>query len=69
MSTTVAPALDCTLSVNEIVARHPATVAVFSAFGVDTCCGGKHSVEEVVRRHGLDATKLCGALTEAMQAA
>lgn len=60
--------LDCTRTVNDIVAEHPATVAVFTAFGVDTCCGGKHSVEEVVRRHGIDAPTLCEALSEAVRA-
>lgn len=66
---TPAPVLDCTQTVNEITLRHPATLAVFSAFGVDTCCGGKHPVEEVVRRHGLDGQALCAALSAAIAAA
>lgn len=68
MSTT-ANQLDCSLTVNEIVARHPGTVAVFTAWGVDTCCGGKHSVDEVVRRHALDGHALCQALEAAIRAA
>jgi iron-sulfur cluster repair protein YtfE (RIC family) len=28
-------------TVNEVLARHPATLPVFNAFGVDTCCGGE----------------------------
>jgi iron-sulfur cluster repair protein YtfE (RIC family) len=63
--TTAAPALDCTQSVNAIVAAHPATLAVFTAWGIDTCCGGEHAVQEVVRRHGLDGTALCAALSAA----
>ena len=66
MSTTTT--LDCTQSVNDIVARHPETLPVFKEWGIDTCCGGKHSVEEVVRRHDLDRTALCGALNAAITA-
>lgn len=57
--------IDCTLTVNEIVARHPAALAVFNAWGIDTCCGGGKSVEEVVRRHALDGAALCRALEDA----
>ena len=64
---TIAPAIDCTRTVNDVVARHPETLAVFTAWGVDTCCGGKHPVEEVVRRHGLDGKALCEALGAAIQ--
>lgn len=60
-------ALDCTQTVNDIVAAHPATLAVFKAWGIDTCCGGQHAVEEVVRRHTLNGPALCAALSAAVQ--
>ena len=66
MGTTVT-ALDCTQRVNAIVAAHPSTLAVFNAWGIDTCCGGEHAVEEVVRRHHLDGPALCAALTAAAE--
>ena len=65
---TAATTLDCTQTVNEIVARHPETLPVFSSWGIDTCCGGQHSVEEVVRRHRLDGQALCDALAVAIGA-
>ena len=65
---TAATALDCTQTVNEIIARFPDTLPVFSAWGIDTCCGGHHPVEEVVRRHQLDGQALCDALTLAIAA-
>ena len=65
---TAATTLDCARTVNEIVARFPETLPVFSAWGIDTCCGGQHSVEEVVRRHRLDGQALCEALTGAIAA-
>ena len=64
---TVANALDCTQTVNAIVTAHPATLAVFDAWGIDRCCGGQHAVEEVVRRHGLDGAALCAELSAAVE--
>ena len=59
--------IDCTQSVNAIVTAHPATLSVFNAWGIDTCCGGQHAVEEVVRRHELDGPALCTALMAAAE--
>ena len=67
MSTMASP-IDCTQSVNEIVRRHPETLAVIEQWGIDTCCGGAHAVEEVVRRHGLDGKLLCDALQSVIRA-
>lgn len=63
-STTVQQ-IDCSRSVNDVMAYYPSTLHVFNRFGVDTCCGGTLSVEEAVRANGLDATTLCAALREA----
>jgi hypothetical protein len=38
-TTARAPRIDPAWTVNEVVRRHPATVAVFNAFGLDACCG------------------------------
>lgn len=56
------PDLDCSLSINAIIARHPSTLPVFSQFGLDTCCGGARSVAEAARAADIDADVLCGAL-------
>jgi iron-sulfur cluster repair protein YtfE (RIC family) len=69
MTTTTTAQLDCRLSVNEIIARHPATAATFNAHGIDTCCGGAASVEDAARDAGVDPTKLCGELLEAIDGA
>lgn len=58
--------LDSTLTINEIVALHPQTIAVFNRFGLDTCCGGGVRVAEAARRHGLDLDALESALHEAL---
>jgi regulator of cell morphogenesis and NO signaling len=69
MPTPAITTIDCTETVNAIVAQHPATLRVFDAFGIDTCCGGAKSVEEVVQRHGIHAATLCAALVEAIDGA
>ena len=60
--------LDCTMTVHELVKRHPATQAVFQRYGVDTCCGGAVSVEAAARRDGIDAVRLCTELRAAAAA-
>lgn len=59
-------ALDCTMTVAEILHSHPATAEVFTRFGLDTCCGGVLTVEEAAHRHALDSVALCAALRAAI---
>ena len=61
--------LDQSLTINEIVARYPETIAVFNRFGMDTCCGGGVPVEEAARRDGLDLDQILAALRDAMEQA
>ncbi len=56
--------LDPNLTINEIVARFPETIAVFNRFGLDTCCGGGVRVDEAVRRDGLDVAEVTAALRD-----
>ena len=67
MTTTPTTQLDCRLSVNAVIAQHPATTATFNAHGIDTCCGGAKSVEDAAREAGVDPTALCGELLEAIE--
>lgn len=57
-----------TRTVNELMTEHPATIAVFNRFGIDMCCGGGVSVDDAVRRDGLDRDAVCLALRDAMKA-
>lgn len=54
--------LDLSLTINEIVARHPETIPVFNRFGMDTCCGGGVTVEEAAQRDGIDAAAVVSEL-------
>jgi hypothetical protein len=58
--------LDPNLTINEIVARFPETIAVFNRFGLDTCCGGGVRVDEAARRDGLDVASVVAALHDAV---
>jgi iron-sulfur cluster repair protein YtfE (RIC family) len=53
-------------SVDTVMARHPATMEVFNAFGVDTCCGAHSSVREAAVRDGVDEAVLVTALRRAI---
>ena len=57
--------LDCSLTVNGVLATYPSTFRVFNHFGVDLCCTGSLSIEDAAQAGGIDAVALCGALREA----
>jgi regulator of cell morphogenesis and NO signaling len=50
--------------VNEVIRTHPATIAVFNRFGIDTCCGGAAPIDEAAMRDGADPETLLTALNE-----
>ena len=60
--------IDPSWTVNEIVAHHPATAAVFNRFGLDICCGGAVTPELAAVREGLDPRALREALQQAVDA-
>ena len=55
-----------TMTVNEFIARHPASVAVFNRLGIDTCCGGHMSLAEAAAQRGMAVESLLEALRQAM---
>jgi iron-sulfur cluster repair protein YtfE (RIC family) len=57
---------DTRITVNDLIARFPETVATFNAFGIDACCGGAVPVREAALRDGADPDALAAALAEAI---
>ena len=57
-----APALDPSLTVNEVLARWPAAVTPLNALGVDCCCGGGASLREAAADAGVPLEDLLDAL-------
>lgn len=49
-------------TVDALMARYPATMSIFNAFGVDTCCGAHRTVREAAAEDGTDESKLVSAL-------
>jgi iron-sulfur cluster repair protein YtfE (RIC family) len=49
-------------TVNEIIEKHPTTVAAFNALGIDACCGGDASLNDAAQRDGVDLDALLAAL-------
>jgi iron-sulfur cluster repair protein YtfE (RIC family) len=60
--------IDASRTVNEVIAAHPATVAVFSSFGIDTCCGGGLTIADAATEHRLDVGAVLDALRRAAAA-
>jgi regulator of cell morphogenesis and NO signaling len=54
-------------TVNEIVARHPETIAVFNRFGIDSCCGGGVPLGDAAHRDGAELDALLRALDKALE--
>lgn len=50
--------------VNEVILRYPETVAIFNAFGVDSCCGGGVSIEKSATRDKINMHQLLSALND-----
>ena len=59
--------IDLAWSVNELLDRRPASVAVLNAFGVDTCCGGALTLEEAALDANVPPRELLAALERATQ--
>lgn len=53
-------------TVDDLMARHPETMAVFNRFGIDTCCGAHTTVREACERDGVGRTELVAALQQAL---
>ncbi len=61
----VTDVIDPAETVNAIITRLPATVGVFTAYGIDACCGGALPLAEVATRHRIDLADLVADLARA----
>jgi regulator of cell morphogenesis and NO signaling len=52
-------------TIQEIWRNYPSALPVFAKYRIDLCCGGRHSLEEVAEKHGLDLDRLLAELKEA----
>jgi iron-sulfur cluster repair protein YtfE (RIC family) len=49
-------------TINSITHQYPDTIAIFADYGIDSCCGGEKTLEEVARRHALPLAELVAKL-------
>lgn len=61
--------LDPGLTVDEVMAHHPSTMAVFNALGVDTCCGAGNSLRDAAAEVDVPMCDLLKALGDAIASA
>lgn len=60
--------IDARMTVSEIQRCHSESLPVFAKYKIDLCCGGRHSLEEVAQKHGLDLAHLLQEMEEALKA-
>jgi regulator of cell morphogenesis and NO signaling len=61
--------LDHHTIVNHVTRDWPETLAIFKAYGVETCCGGGRPIGEAAIRAGADPEALLRALRDAIRPA
>jgi iron-sulfur cluster repair protein YtfE (RIC family) len=72
MDTKTAPAtrtLAPDMTVNDVIALEPATIAVFNELGVDACCGGGLALADAAREADIEPESLLWALSLAVAGA
>jgi regulator of cell morphogenesis and NO signaling len=52
------PSLDPTLTLRELVAARPETLAILTEYGMDACCGGDITIERAAKAHGVELERL-----------
>ena len=58
--------IDLQWTVNDVVQRYPATLAIFNSLGIDSCCGGALPLATVAERHNIPLDVLRTALERAI---
>jgi iron-sulfur cluster repair protein YtfE (RIC family) len=59
------PTVTADATLNQLVASDPRLLPILNRHGLDTCCGGAHSLRDVARLHALDLEALLAELREA----
>jgi iron-sulfur cluster repair protein YtfE (RIC family) len=59
--------VDSQLKVADFYRLYPEVLPVLAKYKIDLCCGGRHSLEEVARKHGIDLGQLLRELEEALK--
>lgn len=58
--------IDPAITVNDVMACFPASIAVLNALGIDTCCGGMESLRDAATEAGVALPVLLAAIEHAV---
>jgi iron-sulfur cluster repair protein YtfE (RIC family) len=67
MERTIAVKVEPSLTLRELVAARPETLAVLAEYGMDACCGGDVTIERAAKAHGVELGVLLGRLESGRQ--
>lgn len=45
-------------TINDIIGKYPSTLKIFHKHGLDSCCGGNHSIKKAATAHGIQTADL-----------
>ena len=62
MERTIALKVEPSLTLRELVAARPETLAVLTEYGMDACCGGDLTIERAAKAHGVELEVLLAKL-------
>ncbi len=55
------------MTINDVIKKHPQSIAVFNEFRVDSCCGGGQSIKMTATTDGVNVEALLQALNKAVK--
>ena len=60
--------IDERCTIDEVIAKYPASVFVLNAMGIDTCCGGSESIAAAAKHAHVNPDLLLSSLQAAVRA-
>ena len=54
-------------TVNEMIRDHPETLKIFHKYGIDSCCGGSHSIKKAVTARRIPLQMILSELLNEMR--
>jgi len=56
--------INASMTINDVVNKHPKTMKIFSKYKLDTCCGGHQEIDVAAQLYGADLDTLMKELEE-----
>ncbi len=59
--------INASMTINDVVNKHPHTMKIFSKYQLDTCCGGHQEIDVAAKLYGADLELLMKELDEVIR--